>query len=208
MTNLPSVQAFWYARQSRILLLTRLYSTITMLRLRSKGVQVGHGLNVYGWVNLSIHPTSTVFLGNEIRLNSSFARNAVGAYQKLGLQINAQAHLEIGDRVGISNTTIVCAKQIVIEADVMIGGGCALYDTDFHLLDPERRHQKPQDERAATAPIIIGKNSFIGGHSIILKGVTIGEGAIIGAGSVVTRNVPSYEIWAGNPIRHIRSLRE
>ncbi|MDP9041992.1 MAG: acyltransferase, partial [Bacteroidota bacterium] len=55
-------------------------------------------------------------------------------------------------------------------------------------------------------PIFIKKYSFVGAHSTILKGVTIGEGAIIGACSVVTKNIPPYEIWAGNPIRFISTV--
>ena len=96
-------------------------------------------------------------------------------------------------------------KQVVIEDNVFIGGDCKIYDTDFHSLNPDTRLSGDTDDVKST-PILIKKRSFIGGHSIILKGVTIGEGAIIGAGSVVTHNVPDYEIWAGNPIYKIREL--
>ena len=53
---------------------------------------------------------------------------------------------------------------------------------------------------------MIKDNAFIGAHSIILKGVTIGENSIIGAGSVVTKSVPDNQIWAGNPARFIRNI--
>ena len=196
-----------YARQGWILLATSVYSMVALMRLRAMGAKVGEKLNAYGWIDLSIHPTGKVTMGSNVRLKSGFAANAVGADHRLGLHIGAGAHLAIGDRTGISNSTIVCAHSIVIESDVLIGGGCGIYDTDFHVVDPHRRIQKRMGDRAASAPIYIGRYSFVGGHAIILKGVTIGEGAVIGGGAVVTRDVPSYEIWAGNPARRIGSLR-
>ena len=56
------------------------------------------------------------------------------------------------------------------------------------------------------APVVIENNVFIGAHCIILKGVSIGENSIIGAGSVVTKNVPANQIWAGNPAKFIRKI--
>jgi len=199
----------WIGRQSRLLALARIYSLIARIRFITSGVKVGSELNVYGWLNLSIHPDSTVIVGNHVRMNSGFARNGVGSYQRLGLQVQRGAKLEIGDRTGISNSLIVCIDQIVIESDVLIGGGCGIYDTDFHVVNSHHRGKSADlTGRANTRPIHIGANSFIGGHCIILKGVTIGSGAVIGAGSVVTRDIPAYEIWAGNPIQHIRVLTD
>lgn len=56
------------------------------------------------------------------------------------------------------------------------------------------------------APVVIGNDVFIGVKCIILKGVTIGDGAIIGAGSVVTKSIPANQIWAGNPAKYIREI--
>lgn len=58
----------------------------------------------------------------------------------------------------------------------------------------------------ATSPVVIKDGVFIGAHCIILKGVTIGEKSIIGAGSVVTKSIPDGEIWAGNPAKFIRRI--
>ena len=55
-------------------------------------------------------------------------------------------------------------------------------------------------------PVEIGPRAFIGGHTIILKGVTIGEGAVIGAGTLVAKDVPPYEVWAGRPAKRIKQL--
>lgn len=79
-----------------------------------------------------------------------------------------------------------------------------IYDTDFHSILPEKRLNGNVD--VPTSPIIIGKRVFIGGHSIILKGVTIGDDSVIGAGSVVTKNIPSGEVWAGNPAKFLKKV--
>lgn len=63
---------------------------------------------------------------------------------------------------------------------------------------------KIEDDKPRCAPITIEDHAFIGAHSIILKGVTIGKCSIVGAGSVVTHNIPEHEIWAGNPAKFIR----
>lgn len=63
------------------------------------------------------------------------------------------------------------------------------------------------DTDIKSRPVNIGKNVFVGGHVIILKGVTIGDGAIIGAGSVVTKDVPTNEIWAGNPATFVKKVK-
>lgn len=64
------------------------------------------------------------------------------------------------------------------------------------------------DVHIKSKPVVIKRGAWIGGGSIILKGVVIGEYSVIGAGSVVTRSVPAGEIWAGNPARFIRKLDE
>src|SRR5690606_10935935 len=113
--------------------------------------------------------------------------------------------LQIGSNFKMSNSAIYCAQRIIIGNNVMIGGSCKIWDTDFHPLDSNERKLNP-NENFQTDPITIEDNVFIGGFSIILKGVTIGEGSIIGAGSIVTKSVPPGEIWAGNPARFIKKI--
>lgn len=105
----------------------------------------------------------------------------------------------------MSNSTIVSHEQVIIDDFVMLGGSCKIYDTDFHSLDFDNRMKKP-DPDIKSKPVHIKQGAFIGAHSIILKGVTIGEKSIIGAGSVVTKSVPDGEIWAGNPAKFIRKV--
>lgn len=70
----------------------------------------------------------------------------------------------------------------------------------------EERLRRP-DRGIKRAPVSIGERAFVGGHSILLKGVTVGPESVIGAGSVVTRSVPAGEIWAGNPASRVRLVR-
>ena len=152
-----------------------------------------------------VHRTAITQIGDNCRIKSGFAENPVGGYRRTGIWIGRNGILTIGNGVGISNSTIVCSHAVTIEDEVFIGGGCNIYDTDFHSLTPDARLAVP-DTTVQMAPVIIKRRSFIGGHSIILKGVVIGEGAVIGAGSIVSRSVPAGEIWAGNPARFIRRV--
>ena len=95
---------------------------------------------------------------------------------------------------------------MTIGNNVLIGSGCLISDTDSHPIDWEDRFYD-RNEKTRKAPIVIKDNAFIGARSIILKGVTIGEGAVIGAGSVVSKDVPHYSIVCGNPARVVKTLK-
>lgn len=142
-------------------------------------------------------------IGKNVIINSSKFKNIIGGDTRTSLIIKKGATLTIGDNVKISNSAIYCAEKIEIGDNVMIGGSCRIWDTDFHPLDVHERNQHA-NEGYKTKPIKIGSNVFVGGFSIILKGTTIGDGVIIGAGSVVSGKIPPDEIWAGNPARFIK----
>ncbi len=98
---------------------------------------------------------------------------------------------------------ILDAAPVTIGDHVLLGPNVQIY-TATHALDP--------DERAAlvesAVPITIGNKVWIGGGAILCPGVNIGDGSIIGAGSVVTRDIPPYVIAVGNPCRIVRSLKD
>ena len=81
-----------------------------------------------------------------------------------------------------------------------------MFTTDFHSLDSIIRASSEDQKHKICAPVVIEHNVFIGARCIILKGVTIGENSIVGAGSVVTKSIPANEIWAGNPAKFIRKI--
>lgn len=134
--------------------------------------------------------------------NSGKRYNPIGGDIILRLIVaKKDAELIIGKKVGISNSTIYCTKRVEIGDNVLIGGGCKIWDTDFHQINSKLRKSS---NCIKSSSIKIGKNCFIGGQVIILKGVTIGDNCVIGAGSVITTDIPDNEIWAGNPAKFIK----
>lgn len=129
--------------------------------------------------------------------------------------------MNIGDRVLINEGTVFyCTKGITIGNDVMISWGCTIVDSNMHSTVSSDRLKETKNARQEienhtmgqnvdpttikSAPVIIKDKAWIGFNSIIMKGVTIGEGAIVGAGSVVTKDVPDYTIVGGNPAQVIK----
>ena len=164
------------------------------------GVRVPRKLTVCG--RLHVHNGGTISLGERVRFNSGHA-NYVGASSPVALWTGPGSSLVIGPNCAISNATIVSLKAVEIGEGTYIGGGVRIYDTDFHSFEEVTGRG---DRVRRDAPVRIGPRSFIGGHTTVLKGVTIGQGVIIGASSVVTRDVPDGEIWAGNPARFVRRV--
>lgn len=117
--------------------------------------------------------------------------------------------MNIGNNVGISSSCIWCSKSIAIGNNVKIGSGCIILDTDSHSLDFVNRRDSSLDHMNTNRqPIVIEDDALIGTHSIILKGVTIGARSIIGAGSVVTKDIPADCVAAGNPCRVIKMINK
>lgn len=112
--------------------------------------------------------------------------------------------IEIGAGAQINNNAFIKSEGpgIRIGSRALLGSEVTIYDSDFHDLRPDhRRGGSPR-----MAPVELGENVFVGDRVLILKGVTIGEHAVIGAGSVVTRSIPARAIAAGNPARVISEL--
>ena len=164
-------------------------------------VQYDRTLRIHGKVRIFGH--GTICIGRDVTINSCMSANPIGGDTSTVISVKEGACLTIGDRVGISNTAIVCHESIKIGDRTLIGGGTKIYDTNFHSLDHRERGDYLH-ERVKTKPVVIGEDVFIGGHCIILKGVTVGDRSIVGAGSVVTKSIPSDEVWGGNPAVCIR----
>lgn len=135
-----------------------------------------------------------------------------------------QGFVSIGDRSFINNgTQLISRSKIEIGDDVTIAWGCCIYDHDSHSLDWRARVEDlrclREDLRAGrdplaskdwsvvrTKPIRICDKAWVGMNAIILKGVTIGEGAVVAAGAVVTKDVPPWTVSAGNPARVVKCI--
>lgn len=142
----------------------------------------------------------SIHIGDSTRIISD-NRNVVGSEIKTTFETGVNGQIIIGKSTGISNCCIVAQSKVDIGDRVYIGGGVRIYDNDFHATNPYERINHP--EKIPFKAVVIKTQAFVGGHSIILKGVTIGVNAVIGAGSVVTKNVGDNEIWAGVPAKKI-----
>lgn len=198
--------AFAGAAAARGRLAVRFWSLVARVRLRAHGASVGRRLRVRGPLHLHCHRTAAIRIGDDCRIQSGFAGNPVGGGSRMAIWVGPGGRLTLGDRVGLSNSTIVCMSAVSIADDVFLGGGSRIYDTDFHSLRASERG-RPGNPGTRTAPVTIGRRVFVGGHSILLKGIELGEESVVGAGSVVRSSVPAHEIWAGNPAVPLRRMR-
>ncbi len=134
----------------------------------------------------------------------------------------AEASIHVGERTFIGGGQFISAKKITIGSDVLISWGCTFIDTNAHSINWQDRRDDVEDWRKGilaeklgtykdwskvnSNEIILHDKCWIGFNCIILKGVEIGEGAVVGAGSVVSTNVPPYTVFAGNPAKFIKDI--
>ena len=124
------------------------------------------------------------------------------------------AGITIGQNTFIGASHLVCSKKITIGNDVLIAWGSTIVDHTSHAIQFSARKKDVSDwflgekdwSNIQRGQVTIKDKAWIGFNSIILKGVTIGEGSIVGAGSVVTKDVPPWTIVAGNPAKIIREI--
>ena len=153
--------------------------------------------------NISLKPGCSLIIGTDTEVSARI------------LADREDARIEIGSRTFVGGSTIIAAKKIVIGDDVLISWGCSIVDHNSHSPVFEERRDDVCDWRRGhknwlnvkIAPVIISDKVWIGFNVCILKGVSIGEGSVIGAGSVVTKNVPPWTVFAGNPAKEVRKLK-
>jgi acetyltransferase-like isoleucine patch superfamily enzyme len=112
-----------------------------------------------------------------------------------------EAELVLEANAGISGCVLCAARSIHIGEGTIIGSGALLMDTDLH--QPAGQWGWGNDPGHGARPIQIGRGVFIGARAMVLKGVTVGERAVVGAGAVVTKPVPPRHFAVGNPARMI-----
>jgi acetyltransferase-like isoleucine patch superfamily enzyme len=186
-------------------LLRKSFATTARFHLRMQGVRFGQRLVLYGRPLVSMVPTSHIIIGNRVVLCSQSRYTALGVNHPVVLRtLKSNARIEIGDDVGISGGTICAAEAVTIGACTMFGANVTVVDNDFHPLTSTNRRYC--NEGIRSAPVVIGRNVFVGTGAVILKGVHIGDNSIIGASSVVTSDLPANVIAAGNPCKTIAPL--
>lgn len=146
-------------------------------------VKLGEGVKIYAFVNL---------YGCEI-----------GDGSKIGTFVEIQKGATIGKQVKVSSHTFIC-EGVTIEDEVFIGHG-VMFINDKYPRSTTTNGQLQTEEDWVCTPTLIKRGASIGSNATILCGVTVGEGALVGAGSVVTRDVPAGATVAGNPARPIHT---
>ena len=147
-----------------------------------------------------------ISLGKGVRLNSNYSSNLAGAWHPVSISAIKGGSIKIGNNTGISSSVIISENSIVIGDNVMIGVGCTICDTDFHPIAYQER--LIPGARGKKAKIIIEDGVFIGMHSTVLKGVTIGARTVVAANSIVTKSLPPDVIAGGCPARVIRTINQ
>lgn len=170
---------------------------IAQLKFKLWGIVYGKGARIIGRIIVFRTPESKIQIGNHCIFNSSSKLNFRGINHPCILQTGTpHAKILIGNHVEMSGTSIVSNHSVTIGNNVLIGANCQIGDRDGHS---NRYKSSPK-------PILIENDVWLGMNVTVLKGVTIGEHSIIGANSVVTKDIPSNSIAAGNPCSVIRTI--
>jgi len=149
-----------------------------------------------------------VVLGENVRLNDfiNLYGCEIGDDSMIGTFVEIQRGVKVGKRVKLQSHSFVCSG-VEIHDEAMIGHGVMFINDRFpRATNADGTLKSGADWSCETT--IIGKRASIGSNSTILCGITIGENAIIGAGSVVTKNIPARAIAAGNPAKILRYLED
>ena len=146
-----------------------------------------------------------VRLGENVKLSKfiNLYGCTIGSNTKIGAFVEIQKNAFVGNNCKISSHTFIC-EGVTIEDDVFIGHGVAFINDIYPRATAAGQLQTEADWKVETT--LIKKGASIGSGSTILAKVTIGENAIVGAGSVVTKDVPANTIVAGNPARFFRTI--
>ena len=148
-------------------------------------VKLGRGVRIFGFTNL---------YGCEI-----------GDEVKIGTFVEIQKGVRVGARCKISSHSFLC-EGVVLEDEVFIGHG-VMFTNDRYPRATNGKGALQSEDDWACIPTVVKRGASIGSGATLLCGITIGERAIVGAGSVVTKDVPAGAIVAGNPARILRSAR-
>lgn len=149
--------------------------------------------------------TPDVKLGRDVKLSRfiNLYGCEVGDETKIGAFVEIQKNASVGRRCKISSHTFIC-EGVTIEDNVFIGHGVTFINDSYPRATAEGRLQTEADWKVEKT--LVKKGASVGSGSTVLANVTIGENAIIGAGSTVTKDVPANTIVAGNPARMLRRI--
>jgi acetyltransferase-like isoleucine patch superfamily enzyme len=165
--------------------------------IRKSRIRVGRSLTLGDNVEINALSKKGVRIGNNCSILKNSIIECTGVIRELG------EGLVIGDGVGIAQNAFIQVRgNVTIGNKVIFGPGVSIFSENHNWQDNTR---PIVDQGATRGDVIIGDECWLGANCIILAGVTVGKGAIIAAGSVVTKDVPPNEIWGGCPAKFIKT---
>ena len=181
-------------------ILKKMYSVYLKIKHKNQ-LTIGHNSKL-GFNKFNFRENCTINIGEQSMIQAScyFDRE--------------NASITIGDRTFIGGSKLICAEKIEIGDDILMSWGCTIVDHDSHSLNFDERkndvvnwiNNKKDWQNVTIKGVKINNKAWIGFDVKILKGVTIGEGAVIAAGSIVTKDVPPYTLVAGIPAKFVKTL--
>jgi acetyltransferase-like isoleucine patch superfamily enzyme len=163
-----------------------------------KNLSIGKKCRFTGFTSFRPLPGSIIKIGKNCSFNSLPISNLIGVNRACMLSTLVKgAELIIEDNCGFSGTVVGAFSKIIIQEGVRCGANTLITDSDWHLDD--YRSGEP-------SPVTIEKNVWLGEDVKVMKGVTIGENSVIGAGSIVVKSIPANVVAAGNPCKVIKNL--
>ena len=161
-------------------------------------LRIGKHVSFYGKPFFRNHPGASIVINNYCTFRSKSTSNLIGINRPCMIStLTSEAEIIIGEKCGFSGTVIGAFLKIELEDNVRCGANTLITDSDWHTDDPRSGKSKP---------VFIRKNVWLGEGVKVLKGVTIGENSVIGAGSIVVKSIPANVIAAGNPCRIIKYI--
>lgn len=179
----------------RIFLLRIPSTTVAYIKCWLWGIEIDRECIFIGSILLYKEPGSLLKIGRQCRFSSSSYTNFRGINHKCIIQTGMKnAKIIIGNNCGFSGVSIVCNNSVIIEDNCAFGANVSIGDRDDHK---ERYHTKD-------AEIRIGHNTWLGMNVTVLKGCSIGSNVVVGANSVVTKDIPDNAVAVGNPAKVIK----
>lgn len=183
--------------------ITFITSPFLKIILNLNGVKYGKNVRVYGIPR--IENKGTITLGNEMRLISAkCGYNSGNLAGGVFLRTSSSGKITTGDEVYLNGTAIISELEVTLGSRIMIGANTVIMDTNSHNVPYQDRLRRW--DKIKRSPVKIEDDVWIGAGSYVMKGVTVGRGSIIGAGSVVISDVKPFCIYAGNPAVFVKEI--
>jgi acetyltransferase-like isoleucine patch superfamily enzyme len=191
--NLP-----YAVHQGRLLLLQWLSGLIMAIRCWWWRVDIGRQASHFGLTSFRRHPKARIQIGQRATFRSTKIANPLIQAGPCSISAAKNAVIQIGDDCGFSGVSIVAQQHIQLGNRVLCGANVVICDGDHHPLSVQSR---AEGKAGSSAPVHIADDVWLGMNVVVLKGVSIGAGAVIAANALVNSDIPSGAIAAGVPAK-------